>query len=250
MTTIVKLGGSVVTEKDQPETVDDETLDRVGAAIGEAITRESPTDLVVVHGGGSFGHHHAAAHGVSTTDGTHDTTAIRAIHRAMVTLNDAVLDALAEHGVDGVPVHPLSCALYESGDALSVPTSHVSCMLSEGFVPVLHGDVITHERKGATVVSGDDIVAALARSLSATRVGLCSTVPGVLDDNGDVIPTITAYEDVATTLGASEATDVTGGMARKVQTLLGLDTPASIFGPTDLDAFLAGSNPGTLVHRE
>ncbi|MFC7133773.1 MULTISPECIES: isopentenyl phosphate kinase [Salinibaculum] len=247
MTTVLKLGGSVVTEKDSPETVDHVTLDEVAAAVGAGLETDDGTDLVVVHGGGSFGHHHAAAHEVTTTDGTHDATAVREIHGAMGALNEAVLDALSGHGVEAVPVHPLSVAHRNEDGELDLPAAGVDRMLREGFVPVLHGDVVAHEGKGATILSGDDIVVSLAQSLAADRVGLCSTVPGVLDEDGSVIPTVTAFEDVADALGGSDATDVTGGMAGKVRALLDLDVPASIFSPADLSVFLAGGTPGTVV---
>jgi isopentenyl phosphate kinase len=120
-------------------------------------------------------------------------------------------------------------------------------MLGEGFVPVLHGDVVAHAGAGGTVLSGDDVVVSLARSLAATRVGLCSTVPGVLGGDGEVVARIESWDDVPETLGDSDATDVTGGMAGKVRTLLDLPTPAHVFGPDGLSAFLDGGAPGTVV---
>ena len=247
--TILKLGGSVVTDKDERETVDIDNLAPVARAIGAttAVTAEGGTGLVVVHGGGSFGHHHAAKHGVSRTEGTQNVEAIRAIHDAMGRLNKAVLDFLGDAGVDAVPVRPYSASHRTAAGELDLYTGQVEGMLSEGFVPVLHGDVVTHAGKGATILSGDELVTELATQLSATRIGLCSTVPGVLDDAGDVVDEIHAFDDVSQYLGESESTDVTGGMAAKVDALLELDVPASIFGPDDLQAFLAGDSVGTLV---
>lgn len=50
---VLKLGGSVVTDKDEPETVDEAGL--AAAADAVAPLAESRR-VVVVHGGGSFGH--------------------------------------------------------------------------------------------------------------------------------------------------------------------------------------------------
>jgi isopentenyl phosphate kinase len=244
MTTVLKLGGSVLTHKDEPETVDETALaqcvDAIAAAAGE-------DPLVLVHGGGSFGHYHAERHGVSTTTGTRDATAVVTIHDAMGRLNATVVDALAERDIPGVPVAPLSLARRDAAGELHLPAEPVATLLADGFVPVLYGDVIAHASEGATVLSGDDIVVALARALAADRVGVCSTVPGVLDADGAVVPRIERFADVAAILGESDATDVTGGMAGKVRALLGLDVPASVFGPDDIAAFLAGERPGTTV---
>ncbi|WP_254524088.1 isopentenyl phosphate kinase [Natrinema caseinilyticum] len=243
---VLKLGGSVITEKDRAETLDGEALERAAETIAAAQT-DGLEDVVVVHGGGSFGHHNASEHGVSTTDGTRDATAVLDIHGAMKTLNSFVLSRLLERDVQAVPVHPFSTAYRDTAGTLSLPTGQVETMLAEGFVPVLHGDVIAHAGAGATVVSGDELVAELARRLSADRVGLCSTVPGVLDEDEVVIDRIEDFEAVATVLGASDATDVTGGMVGKVRTLLDLEAEASIFGLDALASFLDGSTPGTTI---
>ena len=162
-------------------------------------------------------------------------------------LTDAVLDALAEEGVDPLPVRPLSAGFRTEDGTVTLADGSVRTMLSEGFVPVLNGDVIAHAGHGGTIVSGDTIVVSLAESLEADRVGLCSTVPGVLDDDGSVIDEIESFDAVASVLGASESTDVTGGMAAKVQRLLELDTPASIFDPDALADFLESGQAGTVV---
>ncbi|ELY83268.1 isopentenyl phosphate kinase [Natrinema gari] len=243
---VLKLGGSVITEKNRAETLDGDALERAADAIAAARAGDA-ADLVVVHGGGSFGHHNASEHGVTTTEGTRDANAALDIHGAMTTLNRFVLGRLLERDVQAVPVHPFSTAHRDGDGTLDLPTGQVETMLAEGFVPVLHGDVIAHAGAGATVVSGDELVAALARALEADRIGLCSTVPGVLDDEDAVIDRIDDFETVADVLGASEATDVTGGMAGKVQTLLDLEAAASVFDLASLASFLDGENPGTTI---
>jgi isopentenyl phosphate kinase len=243
MTTVLKLGGSVITEKDRTETLDGAAVDDLAGAIAAA----GVEDLVLVHGAGSFGHHHADAHGVSTEDGSHDVDAISDIHGSMKALNQLVLAGLHDRGVPAVAVHPFSAASRNRAGDLTHPTGQVATMRGEGYVPVLHGDVVAQEGKGVTILSGDEVVAELAAGLGADRVGLCSGVAGVLDDDGAVIDRIEAFDGVADVLGGSDATDVTGGMAGKVQALLALDAPASIFGVDDVAAFLDGNSPGTLV---
>ena len=241
-TTVLKLGGSVVTEKDTPETVDAEALGRAAAAVATV-----PGRVAVVHGGGSFGHHHAAEYGVSSTDGTRDDGAIRAIHGAMKRLNEAVVQALVEAGVAAVPVHPFSAATRTADGTLRLESGAAATMLDEGFVPVLHGDAVVHAGTGATIVSGDELVVSLARTLGADRVGVCSSVPGVYDAEGELIDRIGSFGDVADAVGASDSTDVTGGMAGKVRELLSLDAPAYVFDLDGLEAFAAGGDPGTEI---
>lgn len=243
MTVVLKLGGSVITDKAKNETLDDDSLDRAV----KAIAASAPDDLVLVHGGGSFGHPMAAAHGLTTTNGTNDAEAVSEVHGAMQRLNAAVLERLHDRGVPALPVNPLSSAVREADSSLDLFTHSIEAMLSEEFVPVLHGDVIAHHEQGATVLSGDELVAALAETLTATRVGLCTSAKGVIDETGGVMSAIEDFGSVEAVLGDSNATDVTGGMAGKVRTLLGIAAPAWVFDIDGLDDFLAGGSPGTKI---
>jgi isopentenyl phosphate kinase len=247
---VLKLGGSVITDKDRPETLDGEALDLAADAVAAAVDGDpaaTTEDLVVVHGGGSFGHHNASDHGVSTTAGTHDAGAVHDIHGAMKTLNAFVCSRLLERRVSAVPIHPFSAGQRDEAGELHLPTEQIETLLEEGFVPVLHGDVIAHAGKGVTIVSGDELVTELARALDADRIGLCSTVPGVLDDDDAVIDRIDEYATVTAVLGESESTDVTGGMAAKVRALLDLEADASVFGLEELAGFLEGEESGTTI---
>ncbi|MBS7631517.1 amino acid kinase, partial [Candidatus Bathyarchaeota archaeon] len=49
---ILKLGGSVVTEKDKPVTPNKENIKRLSREIAEA----GEGELILIHGGGSYGH--------------------------------------------------------------------------------------------------------------------------------------------------------------------------------------------------
>ena len=246
---VLKLGGSLITEKRRPETLDVGALGAACGAVASALAEGSVERLVVVHGGGSFGHHHASEHGVSTTAGTDDADAVMDVHGAMTELNRAVIDRLCDRGVPAVPVHPLSLSARPDGanGDLDLPRSSTATLLSEGFVPVLHGDGVATAGAGVTVVSGDELVVELAAGLGARRVGVCSTVPGVLDDEGAVISSIDSFDAVADALGASDATDVSGGMAGKVRELLALDAPAHVFGAEGLAPFLRGEAAGTRI---
>mgnify|MGYP002760176921 CR=1 FL=1 len=241
MRTVLKLGGSVITVKDRPMTVDEGALGRAARAVAA-----SP-ELVIVHGGGSFGHHYAEQYGVSPSAGTTTAREITAIHGAMQELNGAVVERLQESEVEAVPVAPLSMGWRDDAGSLSIASGPLASMVSEGLVPVSHGDVVVNRGAGATILSGDELVGAIAEQVDADRIGICSDVPGVLDRDGEVIERVESYEAVDGLLGGSESTDVTGGMAGKVRQLLGRSTPAEIFDLAGLEQFLAGDAPGTSI---
>lgn len=243
MTTILKLGGSVITDKTAQEAIDEAALERIASALSE----NRPNDLVLVHGGGSFGHPAAAEHAVGRSTGTRDPGAIQAIDAAMTRLNRAVVSALLDEDVPAVGLEPRAAAAKDATGRATFEAFGTRALLDEQFVPVTYGYVVAHAGRGSTVLSGDAIATSLGRSLEAERIGLCTDVPGVLDDSGTVIPEISSFDAVAPYLSDGPGVDVTGGIARKVQALLETPVTGAIFDLESLPTFLAGEVPGTRV---
>ena len=245
MTVVLKLGGSLLTDKAGRESIDTERL----AMVAETIGRTQPSSLVLIHGAGSFGHPLAAQYGVSREEATRNPTAVSAIGSAMTRLNQAFIDALIDEGVPAVSVATGSMAWLTDG-TVAVDPGALTAWLEEGFVPVARGDIVARTDHGAGILSGDDLSVELATALDADRLGLCSNVPGVLDDNEEVIDEITRYGTVESLIGSPDGTDVTGGMGGKIRTILDSGVDGSVFGIDDLAAFLDGNHPGTRVMGE
>jgi len=244
---ILKLGGSVITDKSAGCAVDKARLTSVAKAIAEA----KSCDTVIIHGAGSCGHpeakHYNLDRGVSagTTDGIFVT------HRAVSGLNDAVVAALRNEGVAALGVHPLHTGIASNGRLVGFECRHLETMLRLGMVPVIHGDVVMDLSKGACIVSGDQLVQYLAVALQISRVGLATDVPGVLD-RGVVVPQITRKMVPDLRIGHSSHTDVTGGMRGKIDELLGLADAgirSDIFHVSRIADFLKGSGTGGTIVR-
>lgn len=235
MTKVLKIGGSVLTDKSGEETLS-EDFDGAIRAVADA----DIDNLILVHGAGSFGHPHAARNELSDggRDGAHET------HAAVARLNRRVVDALNERGVDALPVHPLSCAWRDG--ALGFETLPAQTLREEGYLPVLHGDVIADAGSGVSVLSGDEIAVELA-DRRGVEVGMCTSAGGVLDEEGNRLEHVSSVEEI-TELG-DEGTDVTGGIRGKVESLLSLPSGGRVFGADELEEYLDGEAVGTLVRR-
>jgi isopentenyl phosphate kinase len=249
--TILKLGGSVLTEKTDTPTPKPAAISRCASEIASSILPagvEGP--LILVHGAGSFGHPQAKEHG--SPDGFTNFGIIE-IHQAVTSLNDLVIEALIRNGVPAVPVHPFGCMVAENGRIAEMETAQIGMMLARGIVPVLHGDVVMDGRAGASIISGDQLVTYLAVRFKAARIGLGTAVDGVLAD-GATVPLITRanFESVRSYVQGSEGTDVTGGMLGKVLELLAIEIEIDsyIFNASKenvIAGFLAGEEPGTRI---
>jgi len=230
---VIKLGGSVLTDKSREKTLSESFGD---------VTDTIPEDYsgTVVHGAGSFGHPPAKRHSIS--EGSH--TGVLETHRAIKDLNRKVIDRLRDNNLKALPVHPLSFASIQDGD-LDLRLSQLEAMVQEGFTPVIHGDGVITPQKGFKALSGDDILLEIA-SRYDVRAGFCSSGP-VLDSDGNIIEKVSSIEGFPD-LG-TDGTDVTGGMKAKIRKILESGTEARIFGPKDLETFLNGGDPGTRVTR-
>ena len=239
---ILKLGGSVITDKKADCAVNRGQL----AAIASAIANARTGGIVVIHGAGSCGHPEAKRYHLDAGAKAGETEGIFVTHRAVSSLNEAVVHALREKGVQAVGVHPLHVGVADNGRLVGFETRHLGKMLALGMVPVIHGDVVMDLSRGACIVSGDQLVRYLAVALKIGRVGLATDVPGVLD--GDVVvPAITRKTVPGLRIGSSRHTDVTGGMRGKIDELLGLadaGVRSDIFHVSRIPDFLNGSGHG------
>ena len=239
---LIKLGGSVITDKKTDCVINRDQLSFVASAISRAGTE----GIVLIHGAGSCGHPEAKRYRLDEGAVAGQTEGIYVTHRAVSRLNDAVVEALREKEVAAVGVHPLHTAVADNGRLITFEYRHLEKMLMLKMVPVIHGDVVMDLSRGACIVSGDQLVRYLAVALKINRVGLATDVPGVLD-GGFVVPEITKKMASSLQIGNSMHTDVTGGMRGKINELLGLagaGIGSDIFHVSKIGDFLAGTDHG------
>jgi isopentenyl phosphate kinase len=239
---VLKLGGSVVTDKAGDCAMRN---DRIEGCVAE-IARRPGIQVVLVHGAGSCGHPQALRHRLDRGIPPGDPAGIAGTHHAVADLNRVIVDALHRAGREAVGVHPLGHCVAADGRLQSPDWRPVALLLSLGVTPVLHGDVVMDTVRGASIVSGDQLVASLARALSPDRVGLATDVAGVLGRDGAVVARIRPGEGRGLA-GGSRHTDVTGGMEGKLGELLALADAgigSSVFHASRIGDFLDGRPHG------
>ncbi len=250
--TILKIGGSVLTDKSKEGTLKLREIDRIAKEIASADVR----DLIIVHGAGSFGHPQAKRLDLDVPGKCSYETII--IHKIVKELNRIFIEKLAEYGMLVVPVHPLNCAISREGRLENMMTDQIKLMLKNDIVPVFHGDVVMDRIWGRAILSGDQIVAHIAKCLNAERVGIGTNVDGIMDGK-QVRSAITPKEfcDIKKLLKGSKEVDVTGGMASKANELFKLaedGIPSHVFNASKKGLvinFLSGErNFGTIIRGD
>lgn len=225
---VLKIGGSVITHKKKPLTAKPSNIQRLAEEISQA--KVSP--LIIIHGGGSFGHPLAKQHRIKEgwRSEKKQRLGFSETHQAMLTLNKLVLDALIHNNIPAVAVSPISCLTTKSGRIVTSIIEPLKSLLEIGFVPVLYGDAVLDSNLGFTILSGDQLTASLALQLNAKRIIMGIDVDGLFsadpkrNPSAELLRHITLrqlkeiesrIEEPATT------TDVTGGMLGKINELRG-----------------------------
>ncbi len=246
MTRVLKIGGSILSDKTREATALPGAIQRVAEEIAA-----NASDLVLVHGAGSFGHVPAKRFGLPER---FNPQALRETHRSVVQLNDLVVEALSRAGALPMPVHPFSCTILKEGRIESLTVEPIAEMVKRGLLPVLHGDVAMDSVRGAGIVSGDQLVPYLGRALGAEVVAVGTNVDGVLV-SGKPLQAITREDlpSIIRDVGGSTGVDVTGGMLGKLQELLNLadeGVSSVIFNASkagNIARALKGESLGTMV---
>jgi isopentenyl phosphate kinase len=205
---VVKLGGSVVTDKGVAFSYRDEVVRDLGRAM-----RASKLSLVIVHGGGSFGHVVAKRYGLSSRKSSPSAEGVSETREAMFRLNAKVCASLSVAGLHPYSFSPFTLLDLEDEGGLSF----IENLLSAGVAPVTFGDVI-HDGKGFRILSGDTMSVELSKMLGATRCVMAMDVDGLLGSDGKLIDLLDDAVLGRMKRGGTE--DATGGMVLKVKEAL------------------------------
>lgn len=241
----MKIGGSVLTNKSGDCAIDYQCL----ARIAEDISEGKIQSLLLVHGAGSCGHPQARQYHLDQGLSRENVRGMFETHTAVCSLNKAVVTALRTEGVDAIGISPIASAVAADGRLISFEIRPLALMMESGIVPVLHGDVVMDRVRGASIVSGDQLVAHLASALPINRVGVATDVSGVLHE-GRTLLRLHPRNAATLTLGESTHPDVTGGMRGKIAELVLLaerGIESHVFHVSRIRQFLDGSDHGGTV---
>ena len=217
---MAKLGGSVITDKNKPFQVRMSVIKRVAKEI--AASKLSP--LILVHGGGSFGHPVAEKYGLAEGfSRKSQLIGFSETREAMMRLNEAMVRALIEERVLAVSVQPSAFLRTNDGRMIHPNFTVIEHMLRMGFVPVLHGDAVLDVSRGFSILSGDQITTRVAQHFRASRIVLATDVDGLFSDDPKRNPNAKLFEKIT----ISELQDFLSGMKR---TSSSVDVTGAMFG--------------------
>ena len=228
---ILKIGGSVITDKTKEGSFRKEVMDALAKNI-----KKANKEIILIHGAGSFGHIQAKKYkldkGYSRKDQLHG---FAITHEMVQRLNTLVLKSLQNAGINAVSISPHSVVKLNDHKLAEMNYNMFEEYLEKRFTPVTFGDVVLDKKLSFSICSGDLLSLELARHFKPKKVifaidedGLYTSNPKI-NKNAKLIEstTINQIEKLSTSLDAHA--DVTGGMKGKLEIIknianLGIDT--------------------------
>jgi isopentenyl phosphate kinase len=261
---LLKLGGSLITDKEIPRSLRLDTLHRLADEIASALQQKPSLRLIIGHGAGSFAHVSAKKHGTRNGVSTRDQwRGFAEVWWDAATLNRLVITALHEAGLPAIALPPSASVTAKNGLVARWDLGPLEAALEAGLLPIIYGDVVFDLQRGGTILSTEDLFTHLVRQFQPARMLLAGIEPGVWKDfpnRSQVFPKITPenYQEVLSVVGVSAATDVTGGMESKVEQSIALINEFPNLGilifsgdePKTLQNVLLGSRSGTVICSE
>lgn len=258
---LLKLGGSLITDKDTPYTPRLDKLANLAKEIKTALDSTPDLKLILGHGSGSFGHVAAKRHG--TRDGVQTKEqwlGFTEVRLQAAELNRYVVTSLFDAGIPALPFPPSASMVSDKRKVTYHNVETVRRALGVDLLPVVQGDVAFDETLGGTILSTEDVFTFLVDQFPTTRILLAGIEAGVWADfpaRTKLVKQIqlSDYEAMRSGIKGSVSTDVTGGMKAKVEEMLSLiqkkpGLTVQIFSaeePGFLTRALQGENVGTLL---
>ncbi len=221
---IIKLGGSVITDKTSYKKLKKDVLQRLVKIISKWDKK-----CIVVHGAGSFGHILAKKYSISSGyENKEQLEGLAQIRYDMNDLKQKILEVFSEEEVNVLDFQT-SALVYQRAekDEKAVFLPPVMKALEIGLLPLLAGDILFTDDESFTIYSGDSLIDLLAQNFDVGRVIFLTDVDGLMitdsTSNSVKLLEIANFEEFnnieTVDYSSEEKADVTGGMIGKINTI-------------------------------
>ena len=172
---LIKLGGSIITNKETPLSARRKTIDRILNQI-----KHIKEPKILVHGGGSYGHYWSVKYDMHTKPAKYDMRGVSIDKNSMVDLNKIILDSAVKNRINAYCLPPTD---FMSGNKfVKNKILTMNQIAKSGLTPVTYGDALWFGQKKSYILSGDVIMSIIAKTLRPRLSKLVLNVDGVYSD--------------------------------------------------------------------
>jgi len=204
---LIKLGGSIITNKEKPLSARRKTIDRILNQI-----KHIKEPKILVHGGGSYGHYWSVKYDMHTKPAKYDMRGVSIVKNSMVDLNKIILDSAVKNRINAYCLPPTD---FMSGNKpVKNKILTMNKIAKSGLTPITYGDALWFGQKKSYILSGDVIMSTIAKTLRPRLSVFVLNVDGVYSDlkSKNLIHDFKKEKPKI----SKNIIDVTGGMSRKI----------------------------------
>jgi isopentenyl phosphate kinase len=221
---LLKLGGSLLTDKNKPYSLREDIINN---AIKQLISANEK--VILIHGGGSFGHPLAKKYkilkGINPSV-ENQILGLTKTHQAMNKLNSYLVKSFLEKDYPSLSIQPSSIFMKDTEKIITISTDIIEGILDLNIMPILYGDIILDKQGSFSIISGDQIIFELCKNIERYRISkviFTMETDGlyVIDEknNENSILATECYSDDLERLNLAnlgQKIDVTGGIMGKL----------------------------------
>ncbi|MCK4380027.1 MAG: isopentenyl phosphate kinase family protein [Candidatus Lokiarchaeota archaeon] len=225
---LLKLGGSLLTDKDKPFSIREDILKSVVQQIIEANEK-----LILIHGGGSFGHPLAKKYSISkglNISIPNQILGLTETHQSMIRFNSYLINLFLDQKCPALSFQPSSIFIKDSQEISTKSIGIIETALDLNILPILYGDIILDKQGSFSIISGDQIIFELCDKLekySISKVIFALEMDGIfinvqVGNKKDIKLATELHSDELDCLDLADLgmkIDVTGGIEGKINSI-------------------------------
>ncbi len=222
---LLKLGGSLLTDKNKPFSIREDVVRSVIQQIIDANKK-----IILIHGGGSFGHPLAKKYNISKgidSSISNQILGLTETHQSMNKFNSRIINLFLEQKYPALSIQASSIFIKDSQIISTYSIDIIETALDLNILPILYGDIILDKKGSFSIISGDTIIFELCENLnkySVSKVIFTMETDGLyIQDNDEKSILITECNsnelDSLELAALGQKIDVTGGIRGKINAI-------------------------------
>ena len=223
---LIKLGGSIITNKEKPLSARRKTIDNILNQI-----KRIREPKILVHGGGSYGHYWSVKYDMHTKPAKYDMRGVSIVKNSMIDLNKIILNSAVKNRINAYCLPPTD--FMNGNKPIKNKILAINEIAKSGLTPVTYGDALWFGKKKSYILSGDVIMNIIGKILKPRLSIFVLDVDGVYS-NTKSKKLIRDFKKEKPIISKNKI-DVTGGMTRKI-------TEATNMSKSGLKVFFVNGN--------
>jgi len=172
---LIKLGGSIITNKEKPLSPRRKTIDKIVQSL-----RKIDEEIVIVHGGGSYGHYWSVRYNMHTKPANYNPHGVSVVKNSMVELNKIILDSFLKNKLNPYCLPPTD--FMNGNKSVTKKVKEIGKIAKTGLIPITYGDALWYGQKKFFILSGDKIMTMLSKILRPKLCIFVLNVDGLYSD--------------------------------------------------------------------